>query len=389
MKRLIAAILIIVVTAVAVYFGFLTTRGEKRKMAGTVIEDAVQVTVATVATRTFLEEREAVVSLKAQESILLNPEVSGNIQDILVDFGDRVSREDIVVRLDRVNYDLAVQQAKAALSSAEASVAFAKAQFEQAEKEYRRASDLLAEKVYPQSRFDGAEAAYKTTQEAISSAIAQRKQAEETLKISREKLKDTDIRTPMSGVVVERNVERGQAVEPGTQLLRIVDQAFIKADIELPEKDFSRIRAGQKAVVTVDALTGEEFAGTVTVINQMVNPATRTFRARIKISNQKGKLVDGMFARVKIQAGQRNSLAVPRQALTRLPGSGTYFVFVIQDNKASKRTVAVGAMEDEYAEVVSGLTEGDMIVTSASGRLRAGMKVIVQQTTENGAKPGS
>ena len=177
MKRLISVIFIIVFTTAGVYYGYQAIRGEKQKITEPVQEDAVRVVTATVAPHTFSEKKEAVVSLKARKYILLNPKVSGNIQDILVDFGDRVSREDIVVRLEKANYDLAVQQAKAILSSAEAAVALAKVQFEQAEKKYRRASDLLAENVYPQSRFDAAEAAYKTTQEAVKSAIAQRRQA--------------------------------------------------------------------------------------------------------------------------------------------------------------------------------------------------------------------
>ena len=388
MKRLISVIFIIVFTTAGVYYGYQTIRGEKQKITEPVQEDAVRVVTATVAPHTFSEKKEAVVSLKAQKYILLNPKVSGNIQDILVDFGDWVNQKDILVRLEKANYDLAVQQAKAVLSSAEAAVALAKAQFEQAEKEYHRASNLLAKNVYPQSRFDSAEAAYKTTREAVKFAIAQRKQTEETFKISRKNLKDTDIRTPISGVVVERNVEPGQTVEPGTQLLRIVDQSVLKADIELPEKDFAHIQPGMEVIATVDAIPGKEFYGTVAVVNPMVDTDSRTFRARIMVPNPKSKLVDGMFARVTIQAGKRTSPAVPRQALTRLPGSGTYFVFVVEDNSVRKRTVTIGATEGEYAEIKSGLAEGDMIVTSSSGHLRAGTKVNARQTTENGGKPG-
>ena len=183
-------------------------------------------------------------------------------------------------------------------------------------------------------------------------------------------------------------MELGQTVEPGTQLLRIVDQSVLKADIELPEKDFAHIQPGMEVIATVDAIPGKEFYGTVAVVNPMVDTDSRTFRARIMVPNPKSKLVDGMFARVPIQAGKRISPAVPRQALTRLPGSGTYFVFVVEDNRVRKRTVTIGATEGEYAEVKSGLAEGDMIVTSSSGHLRAGTKVTARQTTENGGKPG-
>jgi len=100
-----------------VYYGYQAIRGEKQKVTP-VQEDTARVVAATAAPHTFSEKKAAVVSRKARKYILLNPKVNGNIQDILVDFGGRVSREDIVVRLEKANYDLAVQQAKAVLSSA-------------------------------------------------------------------------------------------------------------------------------------------------------------------------------------------------------------------------------------------------------------------------------
>ena len=113
----------------------------------------------------------------------------------------------------------------------------------------------------------------------------------------------------------------------------------------------------------------------------MVDRKTRTFRMRIEVPNQAGKLVDGMFARVKLSVEKRRSLAVPRNALQRLPGSGTYYVFVVEENKAYKRTVEIGGMNDQYAEVRDGLVEDDKVVTSGAGRLRSGAEINVQNVT--------
>lgn len=110
----------------------------------------------------------------------------------------------------------------------------------------------------------------------------------------------------------------------------------------------------------------------------MVDPKTRTFRVRIEVPNSSGKLVDGMFARVKLSVEKRKRIAVPRNALQRLPGSGTYYVFVVEGNKAHKRTVGIGAMNDQYAEVIDGLVEDEKAVTSGVGRLRSGVEVNVQ-----------
>jgi HlyD family secretion protein len=99
---------------------------------------------------------------------------------------------------------------------------------------------------------------------------------------------------------------------------------------------------------------------------------------RIEVPNPSGKLVDGMYARVKLSVEKRRSLAVPRDALQRLPGSGTYYVFVVEGNKAHKRTVEISATDNQYAEVTDGLVEDDKVVTSGAGRLQSGMEVNVQ-----------
>jgi RND family efflux transporter MFP subunit len=342
------------------------------------IEKALPVKIASVAKHEFADEINAVGTMKARETSLLSPKVAGPVNQVLVDIGDPVIAGEVVIRLDRTNFDLGVKQAQAALAAAQAAIHQASARFEQAEKEYRRATELLEEKVIPQSRFDAAEAAFRAAKEMVSSVRAQRDQAKAALETALEHLNDTDIRSPITGTVVERNVEIGQAVEPGVQLLRIVDQTSLKADIDLPEGDIGRVAIEAIAMITVDSFPGEEFSGKVIVINPMVGRQTRTFRVRIQVPNQAGKLVDGMFAKVKLFMGKRGILSVPRDALQRLPGSGTYYVFVVEGNKAHKRTVGIGAMNDQYAEVVDGLVEDEKVVTSGAGRLRSGVEVNVQ-----------
>ncbi len=176
---------------------------------------------------------------------------------------------------------------------------------------------------------------------------------------------------------MERNVEIGQYVAPGAQLLRILDQSKLKADVDLPESDFARIGTGMPAVIEVDAFQGQRFPGKVILVNPMVDRKTRTFCVRIEIPNPNGKLVDGMFARVRLSAGQRMALAIPRDALQRLPGSGTVYVFVVNGYQAIKRTIKIGVVGDRYAEVLEGLNENQKVVTSGTGRLRSGTNVRV------------
>jgi RND family efflux transporter MFP subunit len=373
MKRKGAYILIAIAAALIAFFIFQVARKHWQKDVDVhMVDKALPVAIASVVQHEFTDEISAVGTLKAKEIILLSPKVAGTVTDILVDIGDRVKAGEVVIRLDRTNFDLAVKKSQAVLADAEAAILQSKAKFEQAEKEYRRATELLKEKVVPQSRFDAAEAAFKTAREEVSSDKAQRDQAKATLEIAVEHLKDTEIRSPIAGTVVERNVEIGQAVAPR------VDQTSLKADIDLPEIDFGRVAIGTPAVITVDAFHGHAFSGKVTVVNPMVDRKMRTFRVRIKVPNPSEKLVDGMFARVRLGLGTRTALGVPREALQRLPGSGTFYVFVVIDDIAEKRTVRTSQIGERLAEIIEGLSEGEKVVVTGAGRLRSGTKVVVE-----------
>ncbi len=379
MKRRAIYISIAIVMAVVVLLAVQVAKKNRQERISTGSDHAtISVTVASVAQREFQDEIRAVGTLKAHETVLLNSKVLGNVETVLVDIGDEVKAGQAVIRLDRTNFELAVKQAKAAYEGAEAAIAQAKAQLDQAEKQYRRASNLLTEKVIPQSRFDAAEAAYKTAQEALTSAKERRNQTTAAFETAQEHLRNADICSLIAGIVVERNVEIGQAVGPGEQLLRIVNQTSLKADVDLPEIDFDRVAIGTPVVITVDAFPKQQFPGKVVVVNPMVKRETRTFRMRVEVPNPTGKLVDGMFARVALSIEKRLALSVPRDALQRLPGSGTFYVFVVEENKALKRTIKVGTVGDQYAEVLDGLAEGEKVVTSGAGRLRSGVQVSVQ-----------
>jgi len=382
MKRIAIYILIAVMAGGAVFLGAKTIEKQKHKSNSSEVtghdQAAVPVTVSAVVQQEFQDKISAVGTLKARETGLLSPKVAGNVEAVLVDIGEKVQTDQVVIRIDRTNFELAVNRASAALATAKSSVSLATVRLQHADKEFRRASSLLAEKVIPQGRFDKAEAAYKAARQALATAKDQRNQTEVALKTAMQHLKDTQIRSPISGVVVERNVEIGQSVAPGAPLLRILDQSTLKADIDLPESDFARIAAGTPAVIQVDAFQGQLFPGKVVLVNPMVDRKTRTFRVRIESPNPTSKLVDGMFVRVQLSAAQRTALAIERDALNRLPGSGTFYVFVVDGDKAVKRTVKTGVVGDQYAEVLEGLSEGEKVVISGTGRLRSGVRVNVQ-----------
>ena len=379
MKRNAAYILILFFIAGAgLFFAYKTVIKLEYKPEVIETEAAVPVNTAEVKFREFDYEIDAVGTLKAREACTLSPKVSGNVNAVMADIGDRVKKGQVLVNIDSTNFKLQVKRVAASMEAARANVAEAKAGFERAGKDYARAKNLIKEKVIPQSRFDDTEAAFKAAKEALSAAKSQHSQAKAALDTAKQHLDDTQIKSLISGVVVERNVEIGQTISPGLQVFLILDQTKLKADVDLSGIDFGRVEVGLPAQIKVDAFSEESFMGKVKVINPMMDRTTRTFRVRIELPNSSGKLVDGMFARVKLKTGKKRALAVLRDALQRLPGSGTYYVFLIVKGKAVKKVIAIGIAGDKYAEVLEGLNAGDIVVTSGAGRLKAGMKVIVQ-----------
>jgi RND family efflux transporter MFP subunit len=387
MKRLavFSAVLVLLILAGVAAFQTASKRyGQRQANPGVPEQQAVPVTVSPVLRRHFSDEITAISTLRARETGFVSPKLPGKVEAVLVDVGSRVGAGELVVRLDRSTLDLGVQQARAAHSAAIAVAAQAKAGLERAEKEYRRASNLLAEKVIPQSRFEAAETAYKGAREAVVAAEEQARQAEAALQTAEEHLRDAEIRSPLGGVLVERSVEVGQSVAPGMALLRILDQSSLKAEFELPETDFGRVAVGMPVTVAVDSFAGQQFSGRVSVVNREMNLQTRTFRVRAEILNPGEKLAEGMFARVRLFRGKRAALAVPRDAIQRLPGSGTVYAFVVEGNQAAQRTIKVGAVEDEWAEVLEGLREQELVVTSGAGRLQSGALVKIAAAVTGG-----
>jgi len=188
----------------------------------------------------------------------------------------------------------------------------------------------------------------------VDAATGKHREAHAALETAREHVKESRIRSSISGVVVDGNAEVGQYVTPGVQVLRVLDQMTVKTDVELSGKDYGKVAVGTAALITVDAFDGKEFSRKVTGVNPMVDPRVRTFIVRIEASNPSGKLVDGMFTRARFLKGRRMAPTIPRDAFNRLPGSETFYVFVAAENRAAKRTVKIGTVGNFVSTVNHG-----------------------------------
>jgi Cu(I)/Ag(I) efflux system membrane fusion protein len=187
------------------------------------------------------------------------------------------------------------------------------------------------------------------------------------------------VRAPIDGYVVRRDVQVGAYVTPGQELYEIADIANVWVVADVYEADIGRVRAGQKALLALQALPGETFTGKVAYLYPAVNPASRTMQARIVVPNGKGRLRPGMYADVTIDLGATEGITIPADA--RVDTGEAQYVFVsLPGGRFEPRPVTVGARTADRVQILRGVHPGEKVVTTANflidseSRLRAAIQ---------------
>lgn len=186
-------------------------------------------------------------------------------------------------------------------------------------------------------------------------------------------------RSPVSGFVIEKQALQGMHVMPGQMLYKVADLSVVWVEADVYEQEMANVRAGQRAMVTLDAYPGEHFAGRAIYIYPFVEENTRTVKVRFQFANRGGRLKPGMYANVELQGAGGTSLTVPSNAVL---DSGTeQIVFVAQGNGYfTPRRVKIGRRLKDSIEVLDGLKDGDQVATGATffldseSQLRAGLQ---------------
>ena len=190
---------------------------------------------------------------------------------------------------------------------------------------------------------------------------------------------NTYLRSPINGVVTARNYDKGDMYSM-TQPIFVVEQIQpVKMLVNVSESLFTQVHHGMEFDITVDAYPNEVFKGKVNLLYPTVNAATHTFPVEVICENKDERLRPGMFARVTANFGTNHHIVVPDNAVVKQQGSGEHFVYVLQpDNTVKYTLVELGKRMGNRYEIVSGLNEGDRIVTEGQVRLKDGVNVTVK-----------
>jgi len=190
---------------------------------------------------------------------------------------------------------------------------------------------------------------------------------------------NTYLRSPINGVVTARNYDQGDMYSMAQPIFVVEQIQPVKMLVNISESLFTQVHKGMEFDITVDAYPGEVFKGTVNLLYPTISSATHTFPVEVICTNSDERLRPGMFARVTATFGTNHHIVVPDIAVVKQQGSGEHFVYVLKSDNTVKYTlVELGKRLGNRYEIVSGLNEGDRIVTEGQVRLKDGVSVTVK-----------
>ncbi|SDE84447.1 efflux RND transporter periplasmic adaptor subunit [Sporomusa acidovorans] len=330
----------------------------------------VAVEVAAIARRDVTPVLTFSSNLEPVWSAEIASKVDGRIDRLLVDEGDGVADGMTVAILDMGELSAQVVQAEGNLLQARATL-------EQAEMDLSRMEQLAKQGAIANQTLDSA----RTKREL---AAGQVRAAEGALALYDSKLAGANVIAPRAGVVVKRYLQSGYYAKAGTPIIAVADISTLLAKATVGEAEIAQLAVGTKVKVKMDALAGQEFAGTITRLSPVAVMPSRTFTAEISIPNPQSILKGGMFAKVEVP-GQvhAQALVVPETALVMREDIKTVYVLTA-DNKVQQRVLKLGYVGDGWAEVLDGVNDGEQIVISGQNKLRDGSTVRLAAPGEAG-----
>jgi len=230
---------------------------------------------------------------------------------------------------------------------------------------------------------DGAQAAFQeatvakdasTWEKDLAKTEASLQRSEATLKMAQQYLSDCAIKAPMSGIISQRFLDKGDVASPSRPFVTIVDMDVVKIEAKIPARDIVDINIGDQATIKPDAYPGESFTGTVTNISPVIDRASQTCDIEIEASNPDYKLKPGMFTRVELVTLEHEDVPViPTDAI--LKEDEQTFVYVVSDGKALKKEVTTGISDGVKTEILLGLEPDQELIVAGHSNLRDGVPV--------------
>jgi membrane fusion protein (multidrug efflux system) len=305
------------------------------------------VEVAKVEQAKIVDETQSVGSLRSNQGVVLRPEVGGRVSQVLFKDGQRVKKGQVLVQFDDQLPAAQVMQAKAELSIAQAN--------------HTRNQELVSQNFISKRSLDESEAALQVAQAKLALAQAT--------------LQRLKIVAPFDGVAGLRQINVGDYLKDGADMVNVEDIDAVLLDFRLAERFQTKVKPGQKAQVSFDALPGRKFTAIIQAIDPLIDANGRSVGIRGCIDNRQMQLRPGMFARVNAVFGERaEAMVLPEEAIVPQGGRATVVKVVPGANKdeliSERVTVKIGLRQPGKVEILEGLALGDTVVVAGQQRLQ-------------------
>src|SRR5437867_5182282 len=329
-----------------------------KMMSTPMVMPPTTVSSATVKEEDWAPALSAVGSISAVQGAVVSAELGGVVNQVAFENGGVAKKGDLLEQLDA--------------SAEEAQVKSAEADLELARADLERSRDLVGRKVISKAEIDASESKFK--------------QKEGSVEQMRSMIAKKTVRAPFDGQLGIRQVNVGQMINSGQQVVPLTSLDPVFADFALPQQYLGQLTSGLEVHVTTDALPGRVFKGKVTAINSMVDSSTRNITLQATLENPDHALRPGMFAKAEVTLPEKHkTLVVPGSAISYAPfGDSVFVIDEKKDEKTGKESqvirqqfVRVGEARGDFVAITQGLKAGDMVVSTGVFKLRNGMTVTI------------
>jgi RND family efflux transporter MFP subunit len=328
----------------------LASCGAKEKIAGISTDITIPVVTEPVQLTTSFSELSVSGNVEGFKTVHLGFLVSGKINYIAAEEGQMLSQGQQVATLDPTNYNLAKQSADV--------------QVQQLTDDYNRLKIM-------HDRTSVSESDFKKISFGLDQAYTQQK-------LQAKNLSDTRIYSPITGVLLKKLAETGEITGTGNPILVIAEISKVKVNAYIPENELHNIQFGQKATVEISALD-TSFQGKITEVGSAADPSSRAFTVKLEVPNPKLLIRPGMVAEIKLSSKESHpAITVSAEAVLHNTNEESYVYVVDQkQNKAFSRKVSTGRLVNNRIEIITGLNNGDVIVTGGQQKLTDGSLVTI------------
>jgi len=333
--------------------------------------------------------------------------ITGRVVRIPVQEGQSVKRGDVLIELDDEDERASVAQARGAVAQAEARVRQlrevglpaaeqaliqAQANLTQARRQHERAKELKAKGFVSQAALDDAQRNLDVAESQLSAAMLQvatnrpagsdfavaqtaLAQARANLGVAQAKLDQTVIRAPVDGTLIARNVEPGNVVQPGKELMVLAPAGETQVVVQIDEKNLAQLKLGQQALASADAFPKERFAAELVYINPGIDALRGSVEVKLRVPKPPDYLRQDMTISVDIEVARSAATVVVPADAVRDANSAQPWVLAVDGWRARRRAVKLGLKGDGRIEVLEGVAPGDRLISAANGMVREGQRV--------------